>query len=545
MVAKIDTPLVLVADDEINTTIMLQHIFEREGYRVEKVNNGIAALEMAKTLHPDLILLDILMPGMNGFEVLRQLREDEATKEIPTILITANARQPADVARGLTLGADDYIYKPFAHQELVARAESKIHARRLKEALERRTQELSALLDVSESLNQHYEDDDLLDEILVLLNRLLPNDITLIIRVNELGEITQKNAQNNVDGISLDTDLLGELAEKILYLSHPVLSPPDPLPMDIPGVQSALVASLKHSNHTVGALALISFSSIYDEDQLRLFTGITRQAALAMRNAQLYAIQLNYATHLGDMVDAKTDELKSAQQMLIRSEKLASIGHMAASLAHEINTPLMPIKLGLEDFMAQLDELNVPVDREGVDIIQESIDRIQRIIRRLLDFARNTDPDSQELDVSHILDGIIKLNHKFFEHSRIAIQSDLASLPSIYGSKDQLEQVFMNLTLNAQAAMPDGGTLWIKSAELNDEIIIEFKDTGSGIPQENLSKIFDPFFSTKPNGTGLGLFVSYGIIQAHHGNIEVYSVLDEGTHFIIHIPKHKRDVLTF
>jgi signal transduction histidine kinase len=201
----------------------------------------------------------------------------------------------------------------------------------------------------------------------------------------------------------------------------------------------------------------------------------------------------------------------------------------------------MPIKLGLEDFMAQLDERGVKFDREGVDIIQESIDRIQRIIRRLLDFARNTDPDSRELDISQILDGIIKLNHKFFEHSRINIEAELPALPPIYGSKDQLEQVFMNLALNAQAAMPEGGTLWIKAYEKGDEIIIQFKDTGIGIPPENLNKIFDPFFSTKPNGTGLGLFVSYGIIQAHHGSIEVESSVDVGTQFTIHLPKYLTD----
>src|SRR5687768_17565512 len=125
---------------------MLQRIFEREGYQVRAVNDGLSALEAAQEIIPDLILLDIRMPGMNGFDVLRLLRESEITAGIPTILLTANAREPADVALGLNLGADDYMYKPFAPQELVARAQSKMKARQLEDALQRRTQELGALL---------------------------------------------------------------------------------------------------------------------------------------------------------------------------------------------------------------------------------------------------------------------------------------------------------------------------------------------------------------------------------------------------------------
>src|SRR5215217_1503639 len=180
MVVKHSPPLVLVADDEVNTTIMLQRIFEREGYQVERVNDGIAALAAAQQLLPDLILLDIRMPGMSGFDVLRMLRENPITAGIPTILITANAREPADVARGLDLGADDYLYKPFAPQELVARAQSKMKARQLEDALQRRTQELAALLRVSENLNQHLERNELLELILRLLPELLPGDIAAI-----------------------------------------------------------------------------------------------------------------------------------------------------------------------------------------------------------------------------------------------------------------------------------------------------------------------------------------------------------------------------
>src|SRR5258707_3738097 len=126
-----NSPLVLVADDEVHTTVMLARIFEREGYRIHTANDGATALDAAQKLLPDLILLDIQMPLMDGFEVLSALRENPLTATIPTIIVTAKARQPTDVAHGLNLGADDFIHKPFDPRELLARAENKIRARQL------------------------------------------------------------------------------------------------------------------------------------------------------------------------------------------------------------------------------------------------------------------------------------------------------------------------------------------------------------------------------------------------------------------------------
>ncbi len=134
--------------------------------------------------------------------------------------------------------------------------------------------------------------------------------------------------------------------------------------------------------------------------------------------------------------------------------------------------------------------------------------------------------------------GVLDLNRKFFEHSRIQVITDLPPLPYVMASKDQLEQVFMNLALNAQAAMSRGGVLTVTARQEGDEIVITFSDTGCGIPAENLERIFDPFFSTKPSGTGLGLFVSHGIIQGHNGKIEVESEVEVGTTFTIRLPVH-------
>ncbi|HVU14930.1 MAG TPA: ATP-binding protein, partial [Phototrophicaceae bacterium] len=144
--------------------------------------------------------------------------------------------------------------------------------------------------------------------------------------------------------------------------------------------------------------------------------------------------------------------------------------------------------------------------------------------------------DLRSLDMKHLLEGIIKLNQKFFEHERVQIETKFADTPPVFGSKDQLEAVFMNLALNAEAAMEKGGRLTIKTHTEDDQAVIEFIDTGIGIPKENLDKVFDPFFSTKPTGTGLGLFVCYSVVEGHHGKIEVDSKVGKGTRFTIHLP---------
>ncbi len=530
-------PLVLVADDEIPTNKILSRIFEREGYRIHTAQDGIAALESARRLIPDLILLDIQMPGMNGFEVLQALRDNPATAGIPTIIITAKARQPNDIARGLDLGADDFMAKPFDPGELLARAHSKIRARKLEDALQRRTQELEVLLRVSEALNQHISISELSHLIPFLVLDLLPGNMAAIYITDEHEMfIPQQVEFKNIasKGQHLDHDTV---IQRFTYYHRPMLWPSIHPPL-LDDYAYGMAVPLQHSEHLLGMLMLVSNEHPYDENHLRLFEGIGRQSALAIKNTQLYEIQLNYSLHLEEMVEAKTAELKSTQQMLIRAEKLASIGHLASSIAHEINNPLQPIKIVLEDMMEDLQN-GLPVDIRAIQITQENVERIRRIVNQLLDFAgkrSNNTTEFQLIDLGNIIEDVVSLNRKLFDKQNMRITTELYAPLRTYGNKDQLNQVLMNLILNAQAAMETGGNLLIRAWVDRNEIILEVSDTGSGIAPENLNKIFDPFFSTKQNGTGLGLFVTYGIIQGHHGTIEVKSKPNVGTTFTIRLP---------
>ncbi|MBE0689374.1 MAG: response regulator [Anaerolineae bacterium] len=533
-------PLVLAVDDDPNTANMLETIFKRVGFQVVKASNGNAALAQAQALLPDLILLDYMMPGMNGFEVLSALRAEPTTKSIPTIIVTAQARQPEDLERGLKLGADDYLYKPFNPQELIARAQSKIKARKLEEDLERRTRELEALLGVSEQFNQTILMDELLDLIPNLALDLIPAVAGVIYLFDESGNVTGAHVQAR-EPLSIQTVLTDPafVREALRWLERPAARTWTAEDALLPNFEGGMIAPLREGNNTLGLLMLIA-QSPFDDHRLRLFDGIARQAALALRNAELYDVKARYASELEMRVEERTRELQSTQQLLIRQEKLASLGHLAASIAHEINNPLMPIRNLLDDLVEELEENEVKIDTKAITIIQDSLERIRKIVRQLLDFTgrRTEGPDLNFVEIGPVVDGIIDLNRKLLEQSKIKIETDMPKLPPVYGSKDQLEQVFMNLTINAQAAMPKGGKLSISGRQEDGEIVVEFEDTGVGIASEHVDRIFDPFFSTKPEGTGLGLFVTYGIIGSHNGTINVESESGGGTRFTIRLPMH-------
>ncbi|MDZ4765017.1 MAG: response regulator [Chloroflexota bacterium] len=533
------SPLVLVADDHPNTTVLMQYVFEREGFRVEQAADGVTALQIAREQRPDLILLDIMMPLMNGFEVLRRLREDPLTAKIPTVIITANAKEPGDIAKGLNLGADDFLLKPIQPTELVARVMSKMKARRLEDALERRGQELEALLQASETLNQHLALEELLDEIVVLLRQLLPADVVVLHYLDQ-------------HGMSLEYRLSGEIDEIIrAQLIHPQ-TPQANLNAKIPVVRLAapiiggqfadgIGAVLRQGETLVGIVYLLTHTTPYDDNHIRIFTGIARQAALALNNARLFAVQTEYALHLEDMVNERTQELQSAQRMVVRNEKLTSLGFIAASIAHEIGNSMQPIKVLFDDFAEEIERANIPIDRRGLEIIDENIDRIYHTIELIRDFAsdRPNAADLLPLDIGQIVEGILELNHKLLQYSNIVVETDLPNLPLVHGSRTQLQSVFMNLILNSVAAMtPNGGVMRVTAQRTADMIEVHIADTGHGIPPENIGRIFDPFFTTKPNGTGLGLSVSFGIIKSHQGVIEARSENQQGATFVVRLPIH-------
>jgi two-component system NtrC family sensor kinase len=243
---------------------------------------------------------------------------------------------------------------------------------------------------------------------------------------------------------------------------------------------------------------------------------------------------------LEDKVRDKTQELRDAQDQLLRSEKLSSLGKMAAGIAHEINNPLTSILINSHLIAEKLTGGEKQKFEDNLKLIIDETTRSSAIVSGLLEFSRQTPPELKPADVNEVIEEtLVLLRSQVLAHN-VEIDKELGeNLPKITIDENKIKQVFTNVLLNALDAMPDGGTLFIAS-RLSPEkqcVIIMFRDNGCGIPAEDLGKIFDPFFSTKgTKGTGLGLSVSYGIIEQHSGRIDVQSEVGNGTTISICLP---------
>jgi len=278
------------------------------------------------------------------------------------------------------------------------------------------------------------------------------------------------------------------------------------------------------SRDEIGSLA-DSFNKMTDE--------------LNIANAKL----LNWGKTLEKKVEGRTSEIKEMQAHLIQSEKLASIGKLAAGVAHEINNPLGGILMYGHLLLEEAEE-NSQASETLKKVIKET-SRCKEIVRGLLNFARPKEPEMSDIDINGLLEKSLSLLEKQVLFQNIKVEKRFSpDLKKIIADEDQLQQVFTNIILNAAEAMDNKGTLTISTAwsKDRDHIEIHFRDTGHGIREEDLKRLFEPFYTTKEvgKGTGLGLAISYGIVQKHGGHIEAQSQIEKGSTFMVKLPL-KRD----
>jgi two-component system, NtrC family, sensor kinase len=225
------------------------------------------------------------------------------------------------------------------------------------------------------------------------------------------------------------------------------------------------------------------------------------------------------------------------EEQLRLSEKMASIGLLAAGVAHEVNTPLT----GISSFTQMLLEGADPQDPRTrlLEKIERQTFRAAKIVNGLLTLSRPASSDRSSYDINVVITDVLGLLEHQFETHRIRVRRELSETPVVVlGLEHKLQQVFLNLFLNARDAMPKGGWLSIATSREGNRVIAEVSDTGSGIPSEYLARIYDPFFTTKAigQGTGLGLSITYGIVREHEGSIECESGIGQGTTFILSFP---------
>jgi two-component system NtrC family sensor kinase len=289
---------------------------------------------------------------------------------------------------------------------------------------------------------------------------------------------------------------------------------------------------------------------VKSKDEIGEFASSFNQMTQALKESKEELEE--YSRTLEQKVEQRTKQLKLAQQQIIQQEKMASVGQLAAGVAHELNNPLGGIlgysQLALERVsktsVKNLNENDLTTYSQYLkDIVQQS-QRSKKIVQQLLKFARaSTKEVFRPVDIDALLRETLSFTRHHLEMGNIKLINNLSpSLPEIMGNATQLQQVFTNIILNSLQAMPQGGELRVSTKMVDDKsqkmIQITFSDTGCGIPQENLNKVFEPFFTTKEvgEGTGLGLSVSYGIIKDHKGEILVESEVGKGSTFVIFIP---------
>ena len=245
---------------------------------------------------------------------------------------------------------------------------------------------------------------------------------------------------------------------------------------------------------------------------------------------------------MAETIEQREKELqKTTQQQIIQSEKLASIGRLSAGIAHEINNPLTGVLTFA--YLLKQKKNNSEKDLEDIDIIIRETTRVSEIVRGLLDFARQTPSEKEDININDILRQILKLIIHQKEFMNVVIEENYSNnIPGFYGDENQLQQVFLNILLNAGEAIPKSGKITISTSSNENHILVTIEDTGCGIKKEDLNKIFDPFYTSKApgKGTGLGLSISYGIIQQHGGDIECESEAGKGTIFSILLPIKSR-----
>ena len=304
--------------------------------------------------------------------------------------------------------------------------------------------------------------------------------------------------------------------------------------------RAVMVAPLITPKRVIGAISLSHNSpGIYTHDDLHTFQAIASALTVALENSRLY-----------EELKVSLQERERTQAQLIQSEKMAALGRLVSSIAHEINNPLQAVQgyitLSREEVIGGMRREKL---ERYLGIVDEELNRVATLVRQMREFYRPAQKVRKMTDVGMLLEDVLFLLDKQLQHNHVSVEYTRTELPPVKINPDHFKQVFLNLILNAMDAMPDGGTIQIRmetthmpvsntgqNAATIPAVQIAFTDTGIGIPSETLPHIFEPFFTTKTHGSGLGLSTIYEIVIAHGGNLTVESEVGRGTTFTIVVP---------
>ncbi|MDZ7958628.1 MAG: response regulator [Aulosira sp. DedQUE10] len=505
--------VVLIVDDNPTNLEMLFDFLADAGFTVLVAEDGESAIARAEYAPPDMMLLDVLMPEIDGFETCRRLKANPRTKDIPIIFMTA-LTETVDKVKGLSLGAVDYITKPLQHEEVLARIELHLKLWNLTKTLQEQNQRLET------EIAERKQAEQKIYEQAALLN--ITTDAILVRDFDNQISFWNQGAEHLYGWQA--TEAIGKNVNELLYR-------PDLLPQ-LQNIQKSL------AGHGCW------------QGELQQVTKQNQNIIVASR----WTLMRDQDGQPKSILTVNTDitEKKQLESQFLRTQRLESLGTLAGGIAHDLNNILTPILSAaqlLQLKRSHTDEWSQQMFRT----IEINTKRGAALVKQVLQFARGVEGKSSIVLMSRLFSEIEQIVYGTFPKSlefSLNLNSDLWA---VIGDATHLHQVLMNLTVNARDAMPNGGTLTISAknllvdeqyARMNLEanvgpyIVITVADTGIGMPPEILERIFEPFFTTKEvgKGTGLGLSTVRGIIKSHGGFINVYSEVGKGTEFKLFLP---------
>jgi PAS domain S-box-containing protein len=522
---------VLIIDDEPANLEVLSASLEGAGLQVLVAQTGERGLNRARRAHPDLILLDVNLPDLNGFEICRHLKAAADTQEIPVIFITALTEIEAKI-QGFRAGAVDFISKPFQQEEVLARATTHLHLRELTRNLQARNEQLqqtqAALRQANEVLEQRVEERtaELTAErnLLRTLIDSLPDMIYVKDTQSRFRLVNTPHMQHlgatSLDHVVAKTDFdfyPPDLAEEFYADDQVVIRSGQPL------------LNKEERNR----------------DKHRSAPRWMLTTKVPLRDAQGQLIGLVGIGH-------DITEHKRLEEQLRQAQKMECVGRLSGGVAHDFNNLLTAIS----GYTELIRDTLAPTHPAYPDLesIQSTTQRAAILIRQLLTFARQQPLTPQALNLNEVILSLDKLLRRLIREDIKLVTLPAPSLGYVKVDPNQIEQVVVNLVVNARDAMPTGGTLTIETANitLNGEytqqhlevspgpyVLLAVSDTGIGMSPEVQARLFEPFFTTKEagKGTGLGLATCYGIVKQHNGQIWVYSEVGQGTTVKVYLPR--------
>jgi signal transduction histidine kinase/CheY-like chemotaxis protein len=519
----------LVVDDEPGIALLCDRILSRAGYDVTSETDPRVAIEHLQHKRVDLLVVDIRMPEVDGFDVIS--RAQMVQPDIAVLVMTGFGTVEMAI-KALRQGVDGLLLKPFNTSEELLQSVRQALTDNQRKRDTARVSALRPLFTVTETLFAETDRARLLELIVsaicehlhcsnVAYYQLEDGNVSIIA---QRGKVLQAESDDFAARLIKRVDADGD--PMLINATGPGEADAQALLSSL-GLSAAILIPVARANlHSVWFAARDAGSAAlpFRGADLEMFFVLARQAVVAIENARLYAELRAYVRRV-----------EESQEALLRAEKMAAAGRLTASIAHEINNPLQSVQNCLH--LAGHEDLPPEKRKEYFDLAKNELERLMKTSQRMLDFYRPGAVKVEQVDVLELLQHVLSLTSQQLNQRQIDVKTDLPeSLPAIFAVSSQIQQIFFNLVLNSLDAMPAGGELRIRARALENGIEITFHDTGPGIPESHRNDIFEPFFSTKEGGTGLGLTVSYNIVTAHGGTLDLINGHEPGACFRLFLP---------